>query len=84
MNSNPDKREREKIVGTELSFYGDTHKADVIQQPDSFKINGISHDEQLLNLCALLAGHDLARDFVLVPSNKDAPTAAVRGSNTSA
>ena len=42
-NSNADKRE--KIIRTELSFYRDTHKADVIQQPDLFKINGISHDE---------------------------------------
>ena len=68
LNSNPDKRE--KIVRTELSFYRDTHKADVIQQPDLFKINGISHDEQLLNLCTL----QLARDFVSLPSNKDAAT----------
>ena len=28
-----------KIVQTELSFYRDTHKADVIQQPDLFKLN---------------------------------------------
>ena len=50
LNLNPDKRE--KIVQTELSFYRDTHKAAVIQQQDFFKINGISRDEQLLNLCA--------------------------------
>ena len=50
LNLNPDKRE--KIVQTELSVYQDTHKAAVIQQQDFFKINGISRDEQLLNLCA--------------------------------
>ena len=72
LNSNPDKRE--KIVQTELSFYQDTHKADVIKQTDLFKINGISHDEQLLNLCTLLAEHDLARDFISLPSNKDTAT----------
>lgn len=72
LNSNPDKRV--KIVRTELSFYRDTHKADVIQQPDLFKINNISHEEQLLNLCALLAEHDPARNFVSLPSNKDAAT----------
>ena len=53
LNSYPDQRDR--IVRTELSFYRDTHKAEVIQQPDLFKIYNISHDEQLLNLCALLA-----------------------------
>ena len=37
----------------------------------------ISHDEQLLNLCALLAEHDLARDFVSLPSNRDAATAVL-------
>ena len=65
---------RGKIAQTELSFYQDTHNADVIQQPDLFKINGISHDKQYLNLCTLLAEHDLPRDFVLLPSNKDAAT----------
>ena len=53
LNSYPD--QRYKIVRTDLSFYRDTHKADVNQQPDLFKIYNISHDEQLLNLCALLA-----------------------------
>ena len=66
---------REKIVRTELFFYWDTNKkTDVVQQPDLFKINGISHDKQLLNLCVLLAEHDLANDFVLLLSNKDAAT----------
>ena len=48
LNSNPDKMEQ--IVRTELSFYRDTHKADVIQQPDLFRINNICHNEQLLQL----------------------------------
>ena len=66
---------REKIVRTELFFYWDTNKkTDVVQQPDLFKINGISHDKQLLNLCVLLAEHDLANDFVLLLSNKDVAT----------
>ena len=66
---------REKIVRTELFFYWDTNKkTDVVQQPDLFKINGISHDKQLLNLCVLLPEHDLANDFVLLLSNKDAAT----------
>ena len=43
LNSNL--QNREKTVRTELSFYQDTHNADVIQQPDLFQIKGISHDE---------------------------------------
>ena len=65
LNSNPDKRD--KILITELSFSQDTHKSDVIEWPDLFKINGNSHDEQLLNLSALIAEHDLARDFISLP-----------------
>ena len=56
----------------ELSFYRDTHEADVILQPDLFRINNISHGEQLLNLCALLAEHEPAHDYVSLPSNEDA------------
>ncbi|QQP53646.1 Hypothetical protein FKW44_006187, partial [Caligus rogercresseyi] len=48
----------EKILRTELSYYRDTHKADVIQQPDLFRVNNISSDDQLLNFCALLSGND--------------------------
>ena len=44
LNSNPDKMKQ--IVRNELSFYRDTHKADIIQQPDLFRINNISHNEQ--------------------------------------
>ena len=39
-----------------------------------FRINNISYDEQLLNLCALLAEHNPAHEYVSLPSNKDAAT----------
>ena len=45
-----------------------------------FKINGISHDEELLNLCNLFVKHDLACHFILLPSSKDAVT-VLRSSN---
>ena len=61
---------KEKIVRIELSYYRDTHKPDVIEQPDLFKIQKISYDEQLLNLCSLLAVH--VPCYVSLPSNKDA------------
>ncbi len=72
LKSNADKRE--KIVRMELSFYRDTHKADAIQQPDLFRINNISFDDHLLNLCALPADQDPARDYLSLPSNSDAAT----------
>ena len=61
----------EKILRTELSYYRDTHKADVIQQPDLFRVNNISSDDQLLNFCALLSGNDPMSGYVNLPSNKD-------------
>ena len=62
----------EKIVRIELSYYRDTHKADVLYQPELFRINNISHDDQLLNLCALLSGNDPMAGYVTLPSNSDA------------
>ena len=55
-------------------FTRDTHKADVNQQPDLYKTYNISHDEQLLNLCALLAENDPPLDIISLPSNNDAAT----------
>ena len=68
--ANPDKVE--KIVWMELTYYRDTHKSDIVQQPDLFKINKIVHEEQLLNLCALLSGQDPMSGFVTLPSNSEA------------
>ena len=69
LKNNPGMKER--IVRIELSYYRDTHKADVIQQPELFKINNITYEEQLLNLCALLAGNDHAQKYVTLQSNND-------------
>ncbi|QQP53513.1 Hypothetical protein FKW44_006018 [Caligus rogercresseyi] len=41
----------EKILRTELSYYRDTHKADVIQQPDLFRVNNISSDDHAELMC---------------------------------
>ena len=43
LKENPSKKE--KIVRIELSYYGDTRKADVVQQPDLFKINNITYQD---------------------------------------
>ena len=70
LKNNPGMKER--IVRIEWSYYRDTPKAYVSQQPELFKINNITYEEQLLNLCALLlAGNDHAQKYVTLPSNND-------------
>ncbi|QQP34982.1 Hypothetical protein FKW44_023068, partial [Caligus rogercresseyi] len=61
----------EKICAQSCLTYRDTHKADVIQQPDLFRVNNISSDDQLLKFCALLSGNDPMSGYVNLPSNKD-------------
>ena len=61
----------ERIVRTELSYYRDTHKSEIISNPDLFKLNKIAYDQQLLNLCTLLAGKDVGSKYVSLPTNKD-------------
>ena len=62
---------KEKIVRTELTYYRDTHRSDAIQQPDMYKINSISHEERLMNLCALLSDSDNLGSHVTLPTNID-------------
>ena len=54
LHENPDKMEQ--IVKTELTFYRNTHKAEVIATCSLFKLNKISHEDRLTNLCVLLGG----------------------------
>ena len=63
---------KEKIVKTELCYYRDTHKSQIISNPDLFRINKVTYDEQLLNLCTLLAGKDPMSEYATLPTNKDA------------
>ena len=55
------------ILRTEISYYHDTHRADVIHQPELYRVNNISLDDKLINLCALLSDNDP----IALPSNKD-------------
>ena len=64
----------EQIVRTELSYYRNTHKADVIASPSLFKLNKITHEEQLTNLCVMLGGMN-NRLITVLPRNEDALTA---------
>lgn len=41
----------EKIVRTELAYYRDTPKSEIVYHSDLFKLNKISHEDRLINLC---------------------------------
>ena len=60
----------EKIVRTEL-YYRDTHKTEIVSTPELFKLNEITYDQQLLNLCTLLSGKDVGGKYTSLPTNKD-------------
>ena len=72
LNAKPDMGEQ--IVRRELSYYRNTHKSDVIASPTLFKLNKITHEERLTNLCVLLGGMN-NRSFIVLPRNEDALTA---------
>ena len=64
--------EQEHIIKTEHSYYAHTHKADKIARPALYKINGITHEEKLLNLSILL-DDDTASQYTVadLPTNAD-------------
>ena len=61
------------IVKTELAYYVHTHKADRIAKPDLFRLNGIPHEEQLINFAILLDGEDHSNTCTIadLPTNED-------------
>ena len=63
----------EFFVKTELSYYINTHKTERFKRPDLFKINGISYEEKLGNICILL--DDQSEKYIAsvadLPTNKD-------------
>ena len=69
LKEKPDKIEQ--IVRTELAYYRNTHKSDVITSPSLFKLNKISHEERFTNFCVLLGGISNEKSIVL-PQNEDA------------
>ena len=60
------------IVRTELAYYRDTHKADVIANPRLFKLNKISSEDRLANFFVLLNGHSNKDEQIPLPNNADA------------
>ena len=45
---------QEKRLRTEMAYYANSHKADKIARRQLFRINGITYEEMLENLCVLL------------------------------
>ena len=59
---------QEQIVWAELAYYHDTHKSDVMSNPGLFKLNKVTHEERLTNMCILLNDSSLT---VLIPLPKN-------------
>ncbi len=53
LNSHLDKNE--VIVRNELIYFRESRKSEVLYNPELFKVNGNTHEERFLNLCALIA-----------------------------
>ena len=68
----------EEIVKTELTYYRNTHRSEVVASPLLFKLNKVSHEERLTNLCILLGG--MSHSLTKLPDNHDA-LSALRSNN---
>lgn len=62
----------DNIVRTELAYYRDTHKADVIGNPKLFKLNKISSEDRLTNFFVLLNGYSNRDQQIPLPNDADA------------
>ncbi|KAG1681045.1 Pyruvate carboxylase, mitochondrial [Nymphon striatum] len=61
-----------QIVKTELAYYAHTPKADKIANPELFRLNGISHEEKLINFGVLLSNDCISSCTVAdLPTNED-------------
>ena len=67
----PDKVEF--IVRTEMAYYTHCHKQEKLQQHELFKLNGISYEEKLTNLCTLLSSDlpESTKTVANLPTNND-------------
>ena len=69
LKSHSDKNE--VIVRTEFIYFRESHKSEVLYNPELFKVNGNTHEERLLNLCALVTEDDKS-SLSSLPTNADA------------
>ena len=56
-----------------MAYYRNTHRSEVIASPLLFKLNKVTHEERLTNLCVLLDG--LTHCITRLPDNRDALSA---------
>ena len=63
--------QKKVIVRNELIYFRELHKSEVLYNPDLFKVNSYTHEEILLNLCALMAEDDEC-SLCSLPTNADA------------
>ena len=71
LNQKPDKAKF--IVRTEMAYYAHCHKEQKADQPALFRLNGLSYEEKLTNLCALLSSDisDSTMTLANLPTNED-------------
>ena len=70
----PNLNQKEVIVRNELIYFWEWHKSEVLYNPYLFKVNGNTHEERLINLCALVAEDDEC-SLCSLPTNADASLA---------
>ena len=67
LSQHPDSAE--KIIKTELTYYKRIHRSENIAAPSLLKLNKISHEERLSNLC--IASNGQSTSFTTLSKNKD-------------
>ena len=50
--------QKEEIVPTELIYFRESHKSEVLYNPQLIIVSGNTHEERLLNLCVLVTDDD--------------------------
>ena len=56
----------DEIVKTELTYYMNIHKAEVIASPSLFKLNKVIHKERLINLCVVRGRGRRTRYYIMM------------------
>ena len=69
LQKSPSLRKKDYLKRTEIIYFRDIHKAEVLYNPDVCKVNTISHEKRLVNLCILL-GKKISSNLTL-PTNSE-------------
>ena len=75
---------QEVIVRTELSYYRQCHRSDILNRRELYRLNGILHEERMENLFILLGGsNDQLSSNAHLPTNNEALQLFSLGNNES-